>query len=494
MLNENYDKTFPKLLIFDSLKNKATKGFLYLFWRRVVLYLFAFLTNVILARKLSPVDFGSFTILSFLITILFTFSDLGLSVAIIRAKKIEIKDLYVIFTAQILFTLVLILIFYLLSSKILYSFYGFRSNMEKALLIMLFAYILNVLAIVPISFLERQLEFKNIAFIEVVSSLAYQSLAICFSILNMGLWALILGYFSLCFVRAFLSYYYSKWKPKIYFEKARFMSFANFGLSFQLSNFVNLFKDSFAPIFVGKFSGNYALGLIDWAKKIAIIPTIFTESYGRVALPTFSKMQENKEDISRSIESSIRAMTFIVFPISLYIVIFAKDLITIIYTDKWIPALGALYFFSIGSLLIGLVTPIYQGILALGNSKSILKLSILLLILEWGLGIPAVIFFGFIGIAMVSGPIAFLFLYLYNNTLIREKVYVDIWNSIRNNLLVNVINSIIVIIIYYFLPHNSIYLLLVSIFYLISYFILSIRFNYNNLAIIIKLLNIAKEN
>ena len=106
------------------------------------------------------------------------------------------------------------------------------------------------------------------------------------------------------------------------------------------------------------------------------------------------------------------------------------------------PAINAFYFYCTTPFLIGIILPLYSGILALGKSGILMEMAILLLFLEWGLGVPFVLAFGYNGIAFNQPIIAMVFLYVYKHVLAREGISVEIlknvWNPIFTSCIVGI--------------------------------------------------------
>lgn len=414
----------------NEIKKKSIHGVLFLSVRRFVLLITAFFSNIVLSRTLSPSDFGIFAISSFIIGFFNTNNDLGLNAALIQKKDINEKYINSVFSLQQLFSIFFILLIFFLSSQI-HLFLKVSDILISVTQLMLISLLMLSLAASPMAILERKLDFDKVSFIEISSSLIYQIFSVIFALMGYGIWSFVIAYTGLSFTKLLLAFIFSGLRPRFYIDIESLKELFNFGIPFQLNSLITSCKDAIIPIFVGSFVGALGVGYLDWSKKIIIIPALLTESFGRVAFPAFSKIQNDKIKFSKVITQSIEILTFFTVPITFYFMIFAKDIIHFIYTDKWLSALPALYFFSLGAFSIGLITPIYQAILSIGKTKKILKITVLLLILEWGLSVPLVIKLGFIGVPIISIPVAYLSVYLCNKILKDENIVINIWNSIN---------------------------------------------------------------
>ena len=467
-----------------KIKQRAIEGFFFMSFRRILLYITAFVSNIILARNLSPYDFGIFGIMSFLVSVISTINDLGLNAAIIQRKKeINEYEKTSIFIFELILTLLYSAIFLIIFPFILKNVYKITIDLTYPMLVMLTGTIFNTIATFQIAFLDKELEFKKVSFIEITSTVIYEFSAIVMSFFHMGFLALVWGFAILNLTQVLFVLRVSTLPQMKKFNFKENNKFLKFGISFQLSNIVNFVKDSLTPLFIGSFAGASAVGFVDWAKNVVTIPTMVTDSFGRIAFPAYAKFQHDKEYLGHLISNSIQIITFATFPITLYIAIFGKDLIRLVYTDKWLPALPALYFFSLGALFTGISVPLYYGILALGESSIIFSLSIILLILEWGFGIPMIFRYGFLGIAIIAGPISWIFACLYYFLLKVRSVHVNMKTTLLKNLPITIVTFTIIFLLKQLFRSSLPQVVLLTIFNVILYFVLSSLFNMETMRI-----------
>jgi O-antigen/teichoic acid export membrane protein len=217
-----------------------------------------------------------------------------------------------------------------------------------------------------------------------------------------------------------------------------------FGIPYQGSAILSFLKDAVTPLFVGAYVGAAGVGYINWAREFALTPLVLSQSFGKVAFPAFSRLQHERDLLKEAIERSLRMMTLVMVPITAILMALAPGIIKTVFTDKWMPAINAYYFYCTSPFVIGIVLPLYSGILALGKSGILMKMAILLLFLEWGLGVPFVLAFGFNGIAFNQPIIATVFLYVYKRVLAGEGISVEILKNVWNPILTSCIVGIAV--------------------------------------------------
>jgi PST family polysaccharide transporter len=284
---------------------------------------------------------------------------------------------------------------------------------------------------VPVLRLERNLDFKRIAYIDVIESISFHAVAVGFAFGGFGVWSFVIAAVCRSAASVVVVFSSSSWRPSLEFNFAAMRQLLRFGIPYQGNNVLGFLKDAVTPIFVGIYAGAAAVGFIDWAKNFAFAPLMLSGTFGRVAFPTFSRIQEYRDSLTRTVERSIRMLTLIMFPITAVMLAAAPELIQLVYTAKWLPALPSFYFFCTSPMAIGIMLPMYSAILALGNSMVLLWMVVLLLLLEWGIGIPAVLYAGFNGISFSQPITTLIFFYIYRKVLLRAGVKVATFKNIR---------------------------------------------------------------
>jgi lipopolysaccharide exporter len=225
-------------------------------------------------------------------------------------------------------------------------------------------------------------------------------------------------------------YRFSGWRPTLVFHWPSAQGLVSFGIPFQINDVVNFVKDAITPVFVGIYSGNSAVGYVTWARNFAFAPIVLSEGFTKVSFPAFSRIQDEKGLLASTVELSFRCITLVMFPVTTMAFVFGPEITRIVFTEKWLPGITAFYFYCTSPFIIGIMVPMYNAILALGRTRILLKLGILLLFLEWGLGIPLVLRFGYTGIAMNQPVIGFIFFFLYSAVLKKEGIHVTLWKNI----------------------------------------------------------------
>jgi PST family polysaccharide transporter len=415
--------TDSSLQDFQDLKKKSLKGMSALFVRQVLVKVIFFVGNIILARLLAPEIFGIYAIVQFVVQFFSTFGDVGIGAALIQKKgELSQEELSTTFWLQQMLVWLVVAAVILaapLALKVYPTLPPVGVWLIRALAV---SFLFTSLKTIPAILMERNIDFNRIAWADITENLAFQGVAVVCAYMGYGVWSFVAAAITRAFLGAAIIYALSSWRPGFHYRFESVKGLVRFGLPYQGNQILNFTKDAITPLFVGVYAGATAVGYLNWARNFAFAPLMISETFGRVAFPAFSKLQDDNELLARTIERSIRMMTLVMFPITAIMIALGPEVTHLVFTDKWRPGIVAFYFYCTSPFVIGIMLPLYSGILSLGRSAILLKMASVLLVLEWGMGIPLVIKFGFIGVSVTQPVVALIFFMIYRRVLVSQKV------------------------------------------------------------------------
>ncbi|TXH56899.1 MAG: hypothetical protein E6Q89_04850 [Bacteroidia bacterium] len=458
-----------------NVKKKISKGLSVLLFRELILKVFSFAGQVILARILFPSDFGTIAIIAFIINFFSLFIDIGLSPAIIREKKKPSqKQLSTIFFTKLGLTLICIIAIFFCAPIFTKFINGFDTENIFMIWIYGLSLIFTTVKSVPVALIERDLRFDLVSKIDIVGVVAYQISVVLFAVFGFGIWSFIWGIYAKEIIECIAIYKVCPWRPSIYFNRKKINKMIRFGAYMQGGGIINFVQNSIIPVIGGLKTNPYQVGLLDWAFSNALIPETITNNFGRVAFPGFSKIRHNKTVLSDAISKSIKILLLLNVYFVVIVLGFGKEVVEIIYTSKWLPGVYVLYWFSASMIFMPIISVYAQGIFALGKSKTYFKFNLICSVIEWILAFYLVKKIGFEGIGI--SYFLFTFLLAFSSYLIarKEQISGNIFNSILPlifipislifaNLLNDLISFSLIGLVLKILILSVIYLLLVSI-------------------------------
>ena len=308
------------------------------------------LISAVLARLLTPEEFGIVAIIAVFISFFNLLSDFGLGPAIVQDKTFTAEDNSSIFSFSILFGTVLGFLFYL-AAPLIADFYNNEQLVNLGRLMSLSIFF-NSLRVVPNALLLKKLKFKQLAVVSIVVNIISGGIAIVLAYKGFSYYALIIhsiltGFF------IFLAYYYLE-PVKISFEidlssLRKIIKFSTFQFLF---NFINYFARNADNLLIGKYFSTAALGFYDKSYKLMKMPVSnLTHVFTPVLHPVLSRYQNDKDIIYRSYFKITKVLAMIGFPLSIFLFFSASEIITIIYGPQWIQSIPV---FKILALTVGI--------------------------------------------------------------------------------------------------------------------------------------------
>jgi len=321
-----------------ELKDKVRKSFFWVISTRIVdqgAYLGAM---VILARLLSPEDFGLIAIALVFVGVVDSVNEFGLGEAIIQKKDLGENDLYSAFWFSILLALILYLILFF-AAPLIAEFYD-RAKLVIIIRLLGLNFLFSLASLVPRSLLTKELAFEKLSKADVGSTLMYSFCAVILAIEGYGIWSLIVGSLLRYSFLSILTFYYLPWKPKFIFSIKQVSGLLTFGVFVTGGSILRYFYSNSDYLIVGRFLGTRLLGYYTMAFQLA---TFFINELGaivvRISFPIFSKLQDDRESLASSFLRVTRYISLLSFPLFIGGIILSRDLVEVFLTSKWFPIL-----------------------------------------------------------------------------------------------------------------------------------------------------------
>lgn len=383
----------------ETLSQKVVKGGFWVFFLRIVNRGFSLIRLIILARILSPNDFGLMGIALLTMSTLETFSQTGFQTALIQ-KKEDIKSyLNSAWTVLILRGFILFIIMYFIAP---YAAIFFNSPEAKTIIRVIgFSVLFGAFTNIGVIYFRKELEFNKEFIYQFAGTLADFIVAISAVLILKNVWALVLGLLAGSIVRCFISYLIHPYRPRLNFNLEKIKKLFSFGKWILGSSILGFLITQGDDIFVGKILGTTALGFYQLAYRISNMPaTEITHVISQVTFPAYSKLQDNIPKLREAYLKVLQLTTFLSFPMAGLIFVLAPDFTKIFLGEKWMPMVPAMQVLTLWGLIrsIGATTgPIFQGV---GKPKIATKLQFARLIILAVIIYPLTIKWGILGASL----------------------------------------------------------------------------------------------
>lgn len=396
----------------DSIKDKAFKSVFWSAVERFSVQAGQVVIELILARLLLPTDYGIVAMIGVFIAIAQTFVDGGFSNALVQRKHCTNIDLSTAFYFNIIVGLVLYILIYSLA-PLLSKFYN-EPLLEDITKIVGLNIIISSLSIVQRSKLIIELNFRRQAFISFVSIFISGAFSIICAYIGWGVWSLVFQVLLYNIITTLLLWKYNKWIPMLVFSKESFHSLFGYGSKLLVSNLLQTIYVNIYTLVIGKKFSSKELGYYNRSMVISQIPSYkLTEIITNAMFPIQCQLQDNLERLKNSFFSYLRMSCYIVFPLSMLIIVLSKPLIYVILTDKWLEMYPLLSILSVAYMWTPIMAANNNIVKASGRTDYFLKaeilkkaLAVLILImsLPWGIYVICIgmVLYSFVDIFVIS--------------------------------------------------------------------------------------------
>ena len=360
----------------NELKSKITKG---VFWQgleRIGSYGISFVVSIVLARRLSPEEFGVIAIMMVFITLSQVFIDSGFSTALIQKKDMEEEDCCSVFYINIVMGLVIYGILFL-ASPFIAKFYETES-LTLYLHVFSLVIIIRSFSLVQNALLRKRMLFHLSFRISWIALILSGIVGIGMAYADFGVWALIAQQLTTAFVTVIMQWYWVKWRPQWMFDWERTKELFNFGWKMFCSGFLDTLYKDIHSLVIGKIADLDVLSYYDRGKHYPKYGMdIINSTIGSVLLPAFSELQDDRPKMKALAQRGLKSIMFIVTPALAFLLVYADSITILLLTEKWLPSVFFMRMCCIGFLFWPFHTTNLQIITACGRSDVHLILEII---------------------------------------------------------------------------------------------------------------------
>lgn len=417
----------------ESLKHKTVKGASWSFIDSIAGQGIAFLVGLVLARLLTPEEYGLIGIITIFIAVFNSIVDSGFSNALIRKNDAKDKDYNTVFITNLVLSVVLFGALYV-SAPAISRFFS-QPQLIPLLRVMGIIVIINAFAIIQRTILVKKVDFKTQTKVSLISSISSGVVGIGMALNGLGVWSLVGQQISRQFLNSAFLWIYSKWYPKLQFSIQSFKELFSFGWKLLASSLLDTVWREIYQVVIGKYYTPAALGQYTRAQQFASICSSNLNSVvQRVSFPVLSSVQDDKERLKNGYKRIIKVSMLITFTLMLGLAAVAKPLVLALIGEQWLPCVPFLQIICLQMMLYPLHSLNLNMLQVQGRSDLFLKLEIIKKIIAVGpllLGIFVNIYW-MLGSSVITGFIAYYLNAYYSgpflNYSIKEQI-IDILPS-----------------------------------------------------------------
>ena len=328
-----------------------------------------FISGIILARLLTPYDYGCIGMLSIFMVLAEAFIDGGFGSALIQKKQPTQEDYSTIFWWNIGMAVLMYAILFV-SAPAIARFYNIPllCDVLRVQGLVLFIYAFNI---VQRNQLRKKLNFKLLSIVTITTSVTSLGVTIFMAYRGFGVWALVAQNLITAAIPAIVFWFFVKWRPIWIFSKKSFKELFSFGVYMFLTHLINQFSSKLGRLMIGKLYSPIILGYYSKAagtEELASrsISSIMTQ----VTYPLYVQVQDDMVAMKNMIKRLTMTLSYVTFPMIFILMLCAKPLFILLYSDRWlqsVPYFQVLCLIGLSSCLQSVNT---QPIAAIGKSKT----------------------------------------------------------------------------------------------------------------------------
>jgi PST family polysaccharide transporter len=290
---------------------------------------------MVLARFLTPSQYGVVGAASILVSFSQIFSQIGIGPALVQRPRINSSHIHVGFTLSLGMGLFVGIIFYHIAP--LTALFFHMTEVEQVVRVFSIIFPLTSLGVVAESLIQREMQFKKLAMIDISSyAISYGIVGIGLAFYGLGIWALVVAQIAQALLKVIILL--SLRKDAIGFAVDYNISkqLINYGIGFSLAKVSNFFAIQADNIVAGRWLGANALGIYGRAYQFLMMPTnLFGEVVDKALFPALASVQDNKDRLGRAYLKAVAALIMLSLPLSVFLIVLAPEIIFIVLGTKW---------------------------------------------------------------------------------------------------------------------------------------------------------------
>lgn len=362
--------------MLEQLKKETVSSVKWSAIERFSVQFFQLSINILLARIVTPSEYGIIAILNIFIVISQSIAEAGFTNALIQKTDRSDLDYSTVFCCNMFVSILFYTIIFFAAPAIAF----FYKNLQITVLLRCLGLILIIqgFAVVNVAKLTVECDFKSQAKSSIISIIFSGIVGIFLAVNGYGVWALLIQMLLNSLLNSLLIFSYSRWIPSFSFSVTSFRGLFFFGSKLMLSGLLHTFYTNVYSVYIGyKYSFNN-IGFFNQSSLIARVPSIsFMTVISRAIFPLQCKLQNDDEQLLSSFYMYLRVSCFLIFPMMVSLAVISKPLISVLLTDKWLPMADFLTLLSFSYIWVPVIVLNNQLLIVKGRSDFFLKSEII---------------------------------------------------------------------------------------------------------------------
>ncbi len=341
------------------------------------------LVRLILARMLTPDQFGLFAMVTVALSLISVLLDFGLQNALIQKKR----DRFTAIRIHTTFWFLLIagclwFLVFLLAGIPLMQHYYHEVRLVPIALWMSLSIPLGAISLIPTVQLTRRMQFKKMVYAEMVALILSSLAAILCAFKGYGVWSLVIAHLLAVIMSNLTLWLQVRWRPRKQFSLPVLKDLLGYSMHLLGSKIIFFLRTNVDNLTIGALLGSSSLGLYALAyaysegmrQQVAAV-------IDKIMFPVYSKLQHDKIQLKKSYLNVARRMSLAMFPFSLCVMLFAEQIVIFVFGQQWQAAAAVMPILMLNAMLFAVSGPSAEMMQAIGKAQQLFKIALLNLIL-----------------------------------------------------------------------------------------------------------------
>ena len=403
-----------------NLKQKAAAGMMWTALQKYSTMIIGFISGIILARLLTPYDYGCIGMLSIFMVLAEAFIDGGFGSALIQKKCPTQTDYSTIFYWNMGMSAVMYAVLYF-SAPAISKFYDtpLLCNVLRVQGLILFIY---AFSLIQVNQLQKKLNFKILSIVTITTALLALGVTILMAFNGFGVWALVVQNIITAVIPAVAYWFLIKWRPIWSFSWKSFRELFGFGFYMFLTRLLNQFGQQIQGLLIGKVYNPSTMGYYSKAHSTEKLASVSISSVmNQVTYPLYAEAQDDKKQLANMIKRITMTLSYITWPLMFVLLLCAKPIFVLLYSDRWLPSVPYFQVLCVAGLAFCLQSVNNQSIAAIGKSRVMFLWTVIKRVVGIAYVVGGLFLFGMKGL-LVGAVLNTWFSYFVNIGLVSKYV------------------------------------------------------------------------
>lgn len=399
-------------------RTRIIKSFLWKLMERCSVQIISFVVTIILARLLTPEEYGIVALITIFIALADVIADGGFNSALIQKKDANNDD----FSTVLIFSMCIATLLYgvlYVSAPFIADFYA-QPELSKVVRILGLSVFLYSFNSIQRAFVSKYMLFNKLFYCSFGSVVLSGIIGIYMAYVGYGVWALVAQTITNQLFTIIIMWFTVNWRPTLVFSREKFYALFSFGWKIFCTNFIITLFIKVRALVIGKMFTPSTLAYYDKGNQFpSLISDNVCGSIQAVLFPAFSEIQDDRMRVKTMMRRAINTSCLFMYPLMIGLIVTAKPLVIVLLTDKWLDVVPFMQILCLSNIFRPITIPNGQAITALGYSNITLQLEVIRKVVDVII-LCVSCYFGALAIAW--GVVVFNFLCLFINLIPNSKL------------------------------------------------------------------------